>query len=211
MPVLIEQLDLDKILDEEIETGFSVVNNACWSCGEISMKEGGMAPYVEKLYQRLMIIIGNPEVTESVNENAAIALGRLGVASIYSRRILQSSLDLFQCTSSLESTDEKAHAFLGLIGSWARNSSDGEISGIFQSNCCVGDDSSRGIEGSDVYDLFQVVSIRQDLITARTDRFSSGFVRLQDANPTSTGSKSLKPTRPADAKAHVQFMIQRWL
>jgi hypothetical protein len=40
MPVLIEQLDLDKILDEEIETGFSVVNNACWSCGEISMKEG---------------------------------------------------------------------------------------------------------------------------------------------------------------------------
>jgi len=217
MPVLIEQLDLDKILDEEIETGFSVVNNACWSCGEISMKEGaGMAPYVEKLYQRLMIIIGNPEVTESVNENAAIALGRLGVASsdLLAPHLAEFAGSFLQCTSSLESTDEKAHAFLGFNRIVARNPQVMEkfLVEYFKAIAAWGDDSSRGIEGSDVYDSFQVVSIRQDLITARTDRFSSGFVRLQDANPgLQRVLKSLKPTRPADAKAHVQFMIQRWL
>ncbi|OXV05794.1 hypothetical protein Egran_06438 [Elaphomyces granulatus] len=49
LPALIKQLDLDLIHDEVPQTGFSVPNNACWS----------------------------KEVIDSVNENAALALGRL--------------------------------------------------------------------------------------------------------------------------------------
>jgi transportin-1 len=37
LPALIKQLDLDLIHDEEPQTGFSVLNNACWSCGEIAV------------------------------------------------------------------------------------------------------------------------------------------------------------------------------
>lgn len=37
MPILIEQLDVNSVIDEQIEDGFSAVNNACWSAGEISI------------------------------------------------------------------------------------------------------------------------------------------------------------------------------
>ncbi|KAI9675649.1 MAG: hypothetical protein M1817_001016 [Caeruleum heppii] len=82
MPILVDQLDLDKVLNDQIQTGFSVVNNACWSCGEICYKQGqAMGPYVEQLLTRLNNIINNPAIPESVNENAAIALGRLGIGA----------------------------------------------------------------------------------------------------------------------------------
>ncbi|KAI9795295.1 MAG: hypothetical protein M1833_007267 [Piccolia ochrophora] len=84
MPIVLKQLDLDKVLEEQIQTGFSVVNNACWSCGEVCFKQPeAMEPYAEELYQRLRSILLNPEVPESVHENAAIALGRLSKASPY--------------------------------------------------------------------------------------------------------------------------------
>ncbi len=124
LPVLTEQLDMDKIAEEDIETGFSVINNACWSCGEIAMKHAeGMAPFAEKLCQRLINIIHDPEVTDAVNENAAIALGRLGVAS---SEILAPHLEEFagaflESMLRLDSTDEKAHAFLGFNRMVARN------------------------------------------------------------------------------------------
>jgi len=45
MPLLIEQLDMsnnEPEFDElgAMDAGYSVVNNACWSCGEISLKQG---------------------------------------------------------------------------------------------------------------------------------------------------------------------------
>ncbi|KAI9814214.1 MAG: hypothetical protein M1827_003380 [Pycnora praestabilis] len=118
MPVLIEQLDLDKIMDEEVETGYSVVNNACWSAGEISTRhKAGMVPYVEELYHKLMAILLNPEVPQSLNENAAIALGRLGDGSseglaphlgTYADRFLE-------VIGKVDYTDEKAYAIQGFI------------------------------------------------------------------------------------------------
>lgn len=40
-----------------------------------------MTPYVEELYTRLLNIVQTPEIPASVTENAAIAIGRLGLAS----------------------------------------------------------------------------------------------------------------------------------
>ncbi|KAL8715531.1 MAG: hypothetical protein Q9220_000867 [cf. Caloplaca sp. 1 TL-2023] len=116
MPILIQQLDLDNIRDQDIDQGFSVINNACWSCGEIAMKEeAGMRPYVEQIYQRLLGIISNPEVPISVNENAVIALGRLGVhcSTSLAPHLAAFAKPFLQIISPVEQTDEKAHAFLG--------------------------------------------------------------------------------------------------
>ena len=116
MPVLIQQLDLDSLQDVDIDTGLSVVNNACWSCGEIAMmQKREMEPYVEKLYYRLINIIGNPEVPASVNENAAVALGRLGVDCPHALapHLADFAKPFLQIIEPVDDTDEKGHAFLG--------------------------------------------------------------------------------------------------
>lgn len=116
LPVLIQQLDLDAILDEQIQTGFSVINNACWSAGEISIQHGkNMGPYVEKLLQRYLQILGNPEVPKSVNENAAIALGRLGLenSELMFPHLATFSEPFLKCISTVDYTLEKATAFKG--------------------------------------------------------------------------------------------------
>ena len=116
LPLLIKQLDLDSILDEQIETGFSVVNNACWSAGEISIQHGkGMGPYIGELLQRYLEILGNPEVPKSVLENAAIALGRLGLqnAQLMSPHLASFSEPFLKSINSVDYTLEKATAFKG--------------------------------------------------------------------------------------------------
>lgn len=42
MELLIQQLDIEVLGEDELETGFSVVNNACWSCGEIALQQGNL-------------------------------------------------------------------------------------------------------------------------------------------------------------------------
>lgn len=117
IPVLISQLDLDHLRDDDFDTGFSVINNACWSCGEIAMKyQQGMIPFVEKIYRSLSSIISNPQVPTSVSENAVIALGRLGVDC--SRQLAPYLADFanpfLHIIEPVENNDEKGHAFLGL-------------------------------------------------------------------------------------------------
>ena len=115
LPVLTAQLDLQKTPMHD-DTAFSVINNACWSCGEIAMQEReGMAPYVNGLYHRLVAIIGNPEVPTSVNENAAIALGRLGVgcSEALSAHLAEFARSFLQVIQPVDDTDEKGHAIFG--------------------------------------------------------------------------------------------------
>jgi HEAT repeat protein len=116
LPILTQQLDLDLILDEQIETGFSVVNNACWSAGEISIQYGkDMGPFVGKLLERYLEILGNPEVPRSVLENAAIALGRLGLenAAIMSPVLATFSEPFLKSINNVDYTLEKATAMKG--------------------------------------------------------------------------------------------------
>lgn len=124
IPVLIRQLDLDNMQDQDIENGFSVINNACWSCGEIAIREKtGMGPYVEQIYQYLLGIISNPEVPTSVNENAVIALGRIGVdcSQTLAPHLGEFAKPFLQIIGPVEYTDEKAHAFVGFNRTVERN------------------------------------------------------------------------------------------
>ena len=115
-PVLLRQLDLDSILDEEIDSGFSVVNNACWSAGEIAIQfESGMAPWVPDLFTRFVEIITNPGIPKGVQENAAIALGRLGLGNgeLLAPHLANFAEDFLNSMDEVDPSDEKATAFKG--------------------------------------------------------------------------------------------------
>jgi len=78
-------------------------------------QQEGMAPYVERLLQKLATILFNDKVPESLNENAAIALGRLGIGS---SEALAPHLATFapffiQAIRKVQWTDEKGHALKG--------------------------------------------------------------------------------------------------
>lgn len=116
IPVLLKQLDLDSILDEEIDSGFSVVNNACWSVGEIAIQyKDGMGPYVPELFQRFLEIITNPGIPRSVTENAAIALGRLGLgnSALMAPQLATFAEEFLTSMDEVDPSDEKATAFRG--------------------------------------------------------------------------------------------------
>lgn len=119
LPILIEiliaQLDLVQA-QEDPETAFRVINNACWSCGEIAMRQGpGMAPYIDKLLGKLAIIMFNGDVPESLNENAAIALGRLGIGchEQLAPHLNKFAIPFLQSMQKVSWTDEKGHAYKG--------------------------------------------------------------------------------------------------
>ncbi|KAL9123713.1 MAG: hypothetical protein Q9217_006884 [Psora testacea] len=117
MPAIIQQLDVKHAKGEDSETAFSVINNACWSCGEIAMKyQQGMQPYVVDIYRKLKAIIDQHGIPVSVAENAVIAIGRLGVHCSQSLAPhLQEFVEQFlHIIELVDQTDEKAHAFLGL-------------------------------------------------------------------------------------------------
>ncbi|KAH6649013.1 armadillo-type protein [Truncatella angustata] len=102
-PILIQQLDLGDILDEEVESGFSVVNNAC------------LAPFVPDLFRRFVEIIADPNIPKSVSENAAIALGRLGLANagLLAPQLGNWAEEFLTSMDEVDPSDEKATAFRG--------------------------------------------------------------------------------------------------
>lgn len=164
IPSLIQQLDLDNMKDQDIESGFSVINNACWSCGEIAMGEKvGMGPYVEQMYQRLLGIISNPEVPTSVNENAVIALGRLGIhcSPNLAPHLGEFAKTFLQIIGPVEYTDEKADAFLGFNRTVERNPQAMEncLVDYFKASAAYADHSwFKGPNYADLAESFQRVS-----------------------------------------------------
>ena len=113
--ILIEQLTLNDVKNDP-ESTFRVINNACWSCGEISMRQGkGMEPFVDKLLEKLAFIIFSSEVPESLNENAAIALGRLGIGchEQLAPHLQSFAPPFLKYMQKVEWTDEKGHAYKG--------------------------------------------------------------------------------------------------
>lgn len=115
LPNIITQLD--RINSTPGETNFAVTNNACWSCGEISMREGqALLPYAEAFLERFYAILSNTSIPVSLHENAAIALGRLGngCASILAPHLATLAPPFVHTMKSIEWTDEKAHAMKGI-------------------------------------------------------------------------------------------------
>jgi transportin-1 len=116
IPLLIRQLDLDIIRDEDSENGFNVLNNVAWSCGEIGSQAGDkMAPYVEPLYQALITIIKMEDVPDSVNENASMTLGRLGLgcADQLASHLPEFAEPFLTSMAKIVASQEKASAFVG--------------------------------------------------------------------------------------------------
>ncbi|KHO00542.1 Armadillo-like helical [Metarhizium album ARSEF 1941] len=124
LPIALKQLDLDSMLDDEVGDGFGAYNNTCWSLGEITMQHGkGMAQWVPGLLKHLVEIMSNARVPKSLAENAAIALGRLGIEN---SELLGPALPTFAeeflgMMKRIEPTDEKASAFKGFSMIVGRN------------------------------------------------------------------------------------------
>ncbi|PMB68051.1 Transportin-1 [Beauveria bassiana] len=116
LPFLVKQLDMDEVLDEAIETGFGVVNNACWSAGEIAVRYGdGMKPFVQDLMTKFVEMMGNPRVPRGLVENAATALGRLGQnnAHIMAHGLGNYAALYLGAMEDVVTMDEKASAMKG--------------------------------------------------------------------------------------------------
>ncbi|KAI1334778.1 armadillo-type protein [Xylariaceae sp. FL0016] len=163
-PILLKQLDLDSILDEDIDSGFSVVNNACWSAGEIAIQhKSEMAPYVPELFQRLMDIITNPGIPKGVTENAAIALGRLGLgnAELIAPRLADFAEDFLTSMDEVDLTDEKATAFRGFTSVVEKNpmAMEKSLLHFFTSIARYRDMRLRSQNKTDLHDDFQKVCI----------------------------------------------------
>ncbi|KAI2471907.1 ARM repeat-containing protein [Annulohypoxylon bovei var. microspora] len=123
-PVLLTQLDLDGILDEDIDSGFGAVNNACWSAGEIAIQhKSNMAPYVPELFQSFLAIVTNPGIPKGVTENAAIALGRLGLGNgeLLAPELAHFAEDFLSSMDEVDPSDEKATAFRGFTAIVEKN------------------------------------------------------------------------------------------
>jgi hypothetical protein len=122
LPVILEiltaQLEVTQTNSAGLETEYSVINNACWSVGEISMwHKEAMQPYIESLLQKLGTILFDERVPESLNENAAIALGRLGLgcAQSLSVHLAQIAPAFLTAIKKVGWTDEKCHALTGFM------------------------------------------------------------------------------------------------
>ena len=95
-----------------------MINNACWSVGEIAMREKeGMQRYIDRLLQKIATILFTPSVPDSLNENAAIALGRLGLGSsqFLAPHLAQIAPPFIRAIENVMWTDEKGHALTGFM------------------------------------------------------------------------------------------------
>lgn len=118
LEILIVQLEVSPAHVGHDESGYSVINNACWSVGEIAMQQKeGMQPYAERLLQKIGTILFDSKVPESLNENAAIALGRLGIgcAHYLSMHLAQIAPAFLRAISKVTWNDEKGHALTGFM------------------------------------------------------------------------------------------------
>lgn len=164
VPILLKQLDMDNVLDEEMDSGFGVVNNACWSAGEIAMQHGkGMARWAPELLQRFVEIMSNPRVPKGLSENAAIALGRLGLhsADVLAPALPTFSEEFLKAMQEVDPSEEKATAFKGFSIVVGRNPQAMEkvLMDYFSSIAQYQDMNLRNPIKQELREVFQSVSI----------------------------------------------------
>ncbi|KAL2268526.1 hypothetical protein VTJ83DRAFT_3372 [Remersonia thermophila] len=124
LPILVRRLDLDSVLDEEVDGVFGVVNNACWSVGEIALQyKKGMEPFVHEMLEHFVEMLSNPGVPPGVSENAAIALGRLGIDNYdqLAPHLSKFSEEFLSTLEDVDASEEKATALKGFAIVVAQN------------------------------------------------------------------------------------------
>ncbi|KAK3327965.1 armadillo-type protein [Cercophora scortea] len=187
LPILVKRLDLDNILDEEIDSGFSVVNNACWSAGEIAVQyKKGMAPFASELLQRCVEIIANPRVPKSVNENAAIALGRLGLDNydVLAAHLATFAEEFLDSMDDVDPSEEKATAFKGFSLVVAQNPQaiEKDLLHFFTAIARYRDLKLRTPVKQELHDVFQnVLNIYRQLIPQFAEFISQLDLEDQEA------------------------------
>ncbi|KAK0727405.1 armadillo-type protein [Lasiosphaeria miniovina] len=170
IPILLRRLDLDHILDEEVDNGFGVVNNACWSAGEIAVQyKKEMAPYAIELLKLLVEINSNPRIPRGVVENAAIALGRLGIDNyeVLAPHLPTFAEDFLNAMEDIDPSEEKATAFKGFSLVVAQNprAIENVLLQFFVAIARYRDLKLRTPVKQDLHDVFQnVLNIYQQLI-----------------------------------------------
>lgn len=216
LPVLLRQLDLSDILDEEIESGFSVVNNACWSAGEIAIQwREGLAPFVPDLFRRLVEIIVDPNIPKSVSENAAIALGRLGLgnAGLLAPEVATWAEEFLNAMDEVDPSDEKATAFRGFTAIVEQNpmAMEKSLLHFFTSIARYRDLKLRSDAKHGLHDDFQKVSTRTKCVLTncletnslidhqRISRFDSSVQRFRQPDAAS---------RSAGTQRQLWFIVQ---
>lgn len=212
MPLLIHQLDLDMIQDSDSEAGFNVLNNACWACGEIGVRAASsMLPYVEPLYQGLITIMSHEDVPDSVNENASMSLGRLGVASAeqLAPHLPEFAEPFLKSMTNIAPTQEKASAFLGFGRVIERNprAMENSLGDFFTAIATFPKKETSGISFKEVRQSFGSVSISSTHRKGHTDSAFLAHSRIQRDN-TEFRSLFITPRTRSAAKAskHIRIM-----
>ncbi|EFQ92692.1 hypothetical protein PTNB73_05255 [Pyrenophora teres f. teres] len=186
LAILITQLDVSEVQSDGLETGYSVINNACWSVGEIAMcHKEGMQPYVEKLLQKLGTILFDDRVPESLNENAAIALGRLGLSNAPSLAVhlAQIAPAFLRAIKKVQWTDEKCHALTGFMLMVLANPGAMEqcLLEFFSDMSMADRNVVRGPAGQQVQETFQKVIQQYKGMIGNFDGFIGGLPADQQA------------------------------
>ncbi|KAI8928772.1 armadillo-type protein [Entophlyctis helioformis] len=113
---------IESIQSEDMSTGIS--NNATWASGEIALKmEREMEPWVQPLMTRLVPILLSSGTKQTLKENAAITIGRLGIANaaMMAPSLEQYGSEWCQALSQLRDNLEKESAFQGFCQIVAAN------------------------------------------------------------------------------------------
>ena len=116
MPRLLAQIDVAAMPDVEAEDSWNVVNNACWALGELVQDaRKAAAPFVAQTRERLFGLVASAEVPSAVAENAAIALGRLGLrfAPELAPHLPTYARQLLEALAPVASAEEKGQCLLG--------------------------------------------------------------------------------------------------
>jgi transportin-1 len=183
MEILIEQLDVNHAHAEAEETGYAVINNACWSVGEIAMRhKEGMQPYVERLLQKLGTILFDEKVPDSLNENAAIALGRLGAGcpQFLAVHLAQIAPPFLRAIKNVAWLDEKAHALIGFMQIILANPGAMEQS-LLQFFSEMSQAHPNLVKGQPVFrEAFQKVRLRYPFIAIPSNHHCAGHPAIQD-------------------------------
>ncbi|KAG8626916.1 hypothetical protein KVT40_005861 [Elsinoe batatas] len=123
MKLVLQQLDLN-IPQQDKATAYRVINNACWSAGEIAMRIGKSDAFnVMSLMEMLGHILFSTKVPRSLNENAATAVGRLGYnyANDLAPHLATFAPKFLEAMHQVAWTDEKQHALQGFTNMVALN------------------------------------------------------------------------------------------
>ncbi|KAK7203867.1 karyopherin Kap104 [Myxozyma melibiosi] len=96
----------------------AVCNNATWAAGEIALKLGeDVRPYVAPLMEKLVVVVAvNGYVEQTIVENAAITIGRLGIScpDVIAPRLETFAAYWCKALRIIRDTDEKESAFKGM-------------------------------------------------------------------------------------------------